>query len=101
MPSTPAPTRLVVLGDGLSDQGRFGEPTNHAYPPSPPFNGGRWTNGATWVETLARHLGWSLDPDDNLAQGGATTGCADIDEPLRGALQLGPDEQIDFTDPLR
>lgn len=88
------PNRLVVLGDGLSDQGRFGALTNNVYPPSPPFHDGRWTNGPTWVETLAAHLGWSIDPDDNLAQGGATTGYLNINEPLRAALQLGPDAPI-------
>jgi outer membrane lipase/esterase len=90
----PTPTRLVVLGDGLSDSGRFGPLTHDAYPPSPPFHGGRWTNGPTWVETLASHLGWALDPADNLAQGGATTGCLNINEPLRATLQLGPDAPI-------
>lgn len=94
MSPTPTPTRLVVLGDGLSDQGRFGELTHNAYPPSPPFHDGRWTNGPTWVETLASRLGWSLDPTDNLAQGGATTGYLNINEPLRAALQLGLDAPI-------
>ncbi|MFN7149299.1 MAG: hypothetical protein ACK4V6_07440, partial [Microthrixaceae bacterium] len=92
-PTTP-PTRLLVLGDGLSDSGRFGELTDNAYPPSPPFHNGRWTNGPTWVETLATLLGWTLDPDDNLAQGGATTGRLNINEPLRSALQLGPEAPI-------
>jgi phospholipase/lecithinase/hemolysin len=94
MTTTPPPTQLVVLGDGLSDAGRFGELTKNAYPPSPPFHNGRWTNGPTWVETLANHLGWSLDPADNLAQGGTTTGYLNINEPLRAALQLGPEAPI-------
>lgn len=89
-----SPSRLLVLGDGLSDSGRFGVLTDAAYPPSPPFHDGRWTNGPTWVETLASRLGWDLDPADNLAQGGATTGHLNINEPLRGPLQLGPDAPI-------
>lgn len=43
-------SKLVVFGDGLSDQGRFGPLTNYRYPPSPPFLQGRWTNRLTWVE---------------------------------------------------
>lgn len=38
-------TKLIVFGDGLSDQGRFGVLTKNRYPPSPPFANGRWTNG--------------------------------------------------------
>jgi phospholipase/lecithinase/hemolysin len=55
-------SKLVVLGDGLSDQGRWGQLTRNRYPPSPPFSGGRWTDGPTWVEVLAQKLGLPLDP---------------------------------------
>jgi hypothetical protein len=88
-------SKLVVLGDGLSDQGRFGTLTQRRYPPSPPFFGGRWTNGPTWVERLARLSRVPLAAEDNFAQGGATTGVFNINEPLRAALGL------DATAPIR
>lgn len=87
-------SKLIVLGDGLSDQGRFGKLTQNRYPPSPPFADGRWTDGPTWVEVLSQRLNIPLDAEDNLAQGGATTGLYNINEPLRQALGLGPDVLI-------
>jgi phospholipase/lecithinase/hemolysin len=91
--STPY-SKLVVLGDGLSDQGLWGQLTQNRYPPSPPFNGGRWTDGLTWIEVMAEKLALPLHPADNLAQGGATTGAYNINEPLRAALGLGADAPI-------
>ena len=90
----PAYSKLVVFGDGLSDQGIFGRLTGNRYPPSPPFHEGRWTNGPTWVEPLARKGNWPLASADNHAQGGATTGRYNINEPLRSALQLAADAPI-------
>lgn len=91
--STPY-SKLVVLGDGLSDQGLWGQLTQNRYPHSPPFFEGRWTDGPTWVEVMAEKLALPLDPANNLAQGGATTGAYNINEPLRAALGLGPDAPI-------
>ncbi|GAB4036885.1 MAG: hypothetical protein Fur0014_04050 [Rubrivivax sp.] len=87
-------SKLVVFGDGLSDGGFFGRLTGNRYPPSPPFLGGRWTNGPTWVEVLAAQSGWPLAAKDNHAQGGATTGRFNINEPLRGALGIPADVPI-------
>lgn len=81
-------SKLVVFGDGLSDQGRFYALTDGRYPPSPLFLRGRWTNGPTWIEHLSRLAGLPLAQEDNFAQGGATTGAFNINEPLRGALGL-------------
>ncbi len=87
-------TKLVVFGDGLSDQGRFGELTGNRYPPSPPFYEGRWTNGPTWVEVMAQQTGIPLHAADNYAQGGATTGFYNINEPTRRALGLPAEAPI-------
>jgi outer membrane lipase/esterase len=81
-------SKLVVFGDGLCDQGRFGALTNFRYPPSPPFDRGRWTGGPTWVEHLARLSGLPLSPADNHAIGGATTGRYNINEPMRASLGI-------------
>lgn len=90
----PSYSRIVVFGDGLSDAGHFGRLTTNRYPPSPPFHEGRWTNGPTWVEHLARLSGWPLAVADNHAQGGATAGTYNINEPLRAALGLAADAAI-------
>ena len=85
---------IYVFGDGLSDQGRFGELTANRYPPSPPFHEGRWTNGPVWIETLASRMGIALNPDHNYATGGATTGYENINAPLREALELDQEDPI-------
>ncbi len=87
-------SKLIVFGDGLSDQGRFVKLTQNRYSPRPPFLEGRWTNGLTWVEVLARQLNLPLSDADNWAQGGATTGYYNINEPLRQALGLDADAPI-------
>ncbi|MBN8509432.1 MAG: hypothetical protein J0L57_12575 [Burkholderiales bacterium] len=87
-------SRIVAFGDGLSDGGFFGRLTANRYPPSPPFFEGRWTDGPTWVEVLAAQSGWPLAPQDNHAQGGATTGRFNINEPLRAALGVPADVPI-------
>jgi phospholipase/lecithinase/hemolysin len=87
-------SKIVVFGDGLSDGGFFGRLTGNRYPPSPPFHEGRWTNGPTWVEVLAAQSGWPLDPKDNHAQGGATTGHFNINAPLKAALGVPADVAI-------
>lgn len=92
--AAPSYSKIVVFGDGLSDAGHFGRLTGNRYPPSPPFQEGRWTNGPTWVEHLARLSGWPLAAADNHAQGGATTGANNINEPLRAALGLGANASI-------
>lgn len=89
MPANNKPySQLIAFGDGLTDQGRWGTLTNNRYPPSPPFHGGRWTNGPVWTEVLAEKLGIPLKPELNFALGGATTGPYNINEGLRTALQL-------------
>jgi phospholipase/lecithinase/hemolysin len=65
-------SKIVVFGDGLSDGGFFGRLTGNRYPPSPPFSGGRWTNGSTWVEVLAAQSGWRLDAKVAAREGAAT-----------------------------
>lgn len=82
-------SKFVVFGDGLSDQGRWGALTDFRYPPSPPFAGGRWTGGPTWIEHLSALSGVPLAAEDNHAMGGAITGWWNINEPLRAALGLG------------
>lgn len=63
--------QLYVFGDSLSDTGNFYKATGGIFPPSPPYNQGRFSNDRIWVEYLAQDLGAN---STNFAFGGATTG---------------------------
>ncbi|OMJ14411.1 Thermolabile hemolysin [Smittium culicis] len=60
--------RIVVFGDSNVDGGNVYMLSGKTFP-SPPYFEGKFTNGPTWVESLARVLGVSID---NYAYGGAT-----------------------------
>ena len=66
--------QIYVFGDSLSDIGTIYNATGGAYPPSPPYFQGRYSNGPVWVEHLASKLALTLDRTTNFAAGGATTG---------------------------
>ena len=70
--------QLYVFGDSLSDVGNVLQATGGAYPPSPPYFQGRYSNGPVWVEYLASDLGLTPKQNTNFAYGGATTGSASI-----------------------
>jgi len=67
---------IVVFGDSISDTGNFFAFTRNAFPPSPPYFQGRFSNGPLAVEYLATQLGstFTLLPANNFAFAGATTG---------------------------
>ncbi|OGO54671.1 MAG: hypothetical protein A2V85_06080 [Chloroflexi bacterium RBG_16_72_14] len=71
----PAVTDVFVFGDSLSDTGNIFAVTGGAVPASPPYFGGRFSNGPVWVEGLASHLGHATAPSmlggTNFAFGGA------------------------------
>lgn len=71
----PAFSALYVFGDSLSDTGRTFAATG--YPP-PPYAGGRFSNGAVWVEQLAPQLGLAYNPATNFSWGGAKTGYTNV-----------------------
>jgi phospholipase/lecithinase/hemolysin len=73
-------TKLVVLGDSLSDTGNLFAATGGAIPPSPYYHG-RFSNGPIWVEYLAA----ALDvPFEDLAYGGAKTDQGNLFDGLSG-----------------
>lgn len=72
-PSQPI-NQLYIFGDSLSDIGNVFRTTAGAYPPSPPYYQGRYSNGPVWVEHLASQLTFNPKQNVNLAYGGATTG---------------------------
>ncbi len=68
-------TRIVVLGDSLSDNGNLYAAIH--YPPSPPYASGRFSNGPVAVEYLQQRLAIPLS---DYAWGGATTGVGNVND---------------------
>ena len=62
---------VIVYGDSLSDNGNLYYLDSGAYPPSPPYYNGRFSNGPVAAEQLATDLGAPLF---DYAVGGATSG---------------------------
>jgi phospholipase/lecithinase/hemolysin len=50
-------TEIVAFGDSTIDAGNFGLADGGTFPVSPPYLGGRFSNGPMWVERLAADLG--------------------------------------------
>ena len=76
-------SELIVFGGNFEDSGNdaIASPPvlGFSAPPSPPYFEGRFSNGPTWVDTLADHFGMarpepSLAGGTNYAYGGASTG---------------------------
>ena len=72
-------TGIVSFGDSLSDVGNDYIESGGAYPPSPAYFNGRFSNGPIWLEYLAKDLGVaapvaSLAGGMDYAYGGAQTG---------------------------
>jgi phospholipase/lecithinase/hemolysin len=95
---------LFVFGDSLSDTGRFFAFTTALgmpLPPSPPYFNGHLSNGPVAVEWLAAQpkLGLTLNPANNYAFTGATTGQGNSNEDDLGGIDLpGLQDQINsFT----
>ena len=86
--------KVYVYGDSLSDIGKSFALTG--IPPSPPYFGGRFSNGLVAVEWLAIELGLTLDPENNFAFGGATTGRDNSFDDDTGLNLPGLLDQIDL-----
>ncbi len=72
-------TGIVSFGDSLSDVGNDYIESSGAYPPSPAYFNGRFSNGPIWLDYLAKDLGVAapvatLAGGMNYAFGGAMTG---------------------------
>lgn len=64
-------TGVYVFGDSFVDTGNVNIATGGAQPAPAggPYDGGRFSNGALWVETLAGNLGFAADAAPSLAGG--------------------------------
>lgn len=104
--------QLVVFGDSLSDTGNVYAASWKAFPPSPPYADGRFTDGIgisaglVWVEYLADLLGLARpaarlsneSPPTNYAFAGAVTGS--IPAVFRPVLNPNPDTDVQGGAPL-
>ena len=81
---------VYVFGDSFSDDGNLFELTNGIFPEFQNFEG-RFTNGVTWIETLTHELGLEINPENNVAYGGATT---EIDNILNSRTDVLPDNLL-------
>ncbi|MCT7977323.1 SGNH/GDSL hydrolase family protein [Laspinema olomoucense] len=64
---------MYVFGDSLSDDGNLFALTLGIFPPEPLYANGRFSNGPVWSELLPSRLGLEVNPQTNIAFGGATT----------------------------
>ncbi len=81
---------FITFGDSLADVGNLflttqANPLTDAFPPSPPYDDGRFSNGELVPEIIAKQLGFSastpsLQGGDNYAFGSAETGSGLSDE---------------------
>jgi phospholipase/lecithinase/hemolysin len=85
-------SRIVVLGDSLSDTGNFFA-LSGGFPPAPYFEG-RASNGRLWVEYLAEAFGLSIADGDNYAVFGATTSSLNINDAPGGPDFPGLREEV-------
>lgn len=85
-------SRIIVLGDSLSDTGNFFE-LSGGFPPAPYFQG-RASNGRLWVEYLAEGFGLSIAEGDNYAVFGATTSSLNINDSPGGPDFPGLREEV-------
>lgn len=90
-----AQQRYVAFGDSLSDNGNLFIGSGGTQPPSPPYVGGRFSNGPVWIEQLAGPMAgfFPLGPVNNLvstnfAFGGARTDVL-VANPPGSAAQVG------------
>lgn len=70
---------VYAFGDSLSDAGNVSLSTLGTVPVSPPYDGGRFTDGAVWVQDLSQDIGLppvkpSMAGGTDFAYGGAETG---------------------------
>lgn len=107
---------LYVFGDSLSDTGNIYNVTkainpNQAFPPSPPYFNGRFSNGLIWVDYLGTELGLkptlftelSTTPPTqgiNFAFGGASSGLDNAVFPKQGLPGVLAQVGL-FTDSLK
>ncbi|WP_161604566.1 SGNH/GDSL hydrolase family protein [Roseiconus nitratireducens] len=93
--ATPQFSQIYVLGDSLSDQGQLFAATAGTFPPDPPYDQGRFSNGPVWVEQAAPGLGLATTLANNFAVAGAASGTENFNESLLGTDLPGVADELD------
>ncbi|KAI9476140.1 MAG: GDSL lipase/esterase [Benjaminiella poitrasii] len=85
--------KIIAYADSFSDNGN--DYRSSAFPPSPPYFEGRFSNGPTWLEYVNENLtGIALI---NNGHGGATTNNADVYSQFNNWIVPGLKQQIETT----
>lgn len=87
-------SKIVCLGDSLSDVGNFYARTDGTQPP-PPYFEGRFCDGPVWNEYLAGMLEMSLKPENQYALGGSLTGDMNLNSVPPFFILPGFEQQVD------
>ncbi len=86
-------SRIVVLGDSLSDTGNLSQLTGGGLPGELYFDG-RFSNGPLWIEYLAEGLRMQLFAENVYAVAGATTGHDNSNDGELGLEYPGLQDQV-------
>ena len=86
--------KIILYGDSFTDNGN--DYKNSKFPPSPPYYQGRFSNGPTWLEYVAKNL--TQYSVSNNGYGGATTDNADAYSEFNGWTVPGLKQQIETID---
>jgi len=87
-------SKIVSIGDSLSDVGNFYDLTGGTQPP-PPYFEGRFSDGPVWNEYLAGMLDMELEPQNQYALGGSLTGDMNLNSVAPSFILPGMEQQVD------
>lgn len=87
---------IVILGDSFSDNGNVYRLTHSMYPGKGAYFQGRFSDGPTWPDYLARQLG--LHADDSKQSLNFAYGQAQVTAPYMLAVKQG-DKKLNYTIP--
>ncbi|MGB1129069.1 MAG: SGNH/GDSL hydrolase family protein [Haloferula sp.] len=87
-------SKIISVGDSLSDVGNFYSLTGGTQPP-PPYFEGRFCDGPVWNEYLAGMLNMELKPENQYALGGSLTGDMNLNSVPPSFILPGLEQQID------
>lgn len=101
--------QVVIFGNSVSDTGNVFNLTGGAFPPSPLYYEGRFSDSLVWTDYLSQDLDLDLinfysndaknkDSSINFAIGGATSGTTSLGGPGLPGVATQVDDFIDFLD---
>jgi phospholipase/lecithinase/hemolysin len=94
--SVAAVDRIIAYADSFTDNGN--DYSHSGFPVSPPYWNGRFSNGPTWFEQVAKNLKSKGITVSNNGYGGATTNNADAYSEFNGWTVPGVVQQVETLD---